>query len=51
MRKSTLEYGIRGQAIDIKVEAEQMLKTNKKVVAEFARLTGQPAKKVRAQKP
>jgi len=46
MRKSTLEYGIRGQAIDIKVEAEQMVKTNKKVVAEFARLTGQPAKKL-----
>ena len=46
MRKSSLEYGIRGQAIDIKVEALQMMKTNKKVVEEFARLTGQPAKKL-----
>ena len=46
MRKSTLEYGIRGQAIDIKVEAERVLAIREKVVDYYAILTGNSKDKV-----
>ena len=40
--------GIRGQASDIKIEAEQILAVKQKIVRYYAELCGQPTEKVEA---